>query len=679
VRKLLLVLAASGFLYSCTSMTSRLQANAQAGRIKSSHTQPVTGLLSGGAGDALFSWGEDGTVRIWDPATGDPRGMLRIGYRPVQKIALHPDQPQMAVLEGGAAGMSAALSVWDYESGKQLFSLPLEEQVLWLDYSAQGNYLLYSKADYSSMVVIDPRSGRKINYLKQGFGIVSFFVTSRNENNLMTYQPSGVICYRDIRTGKQLKKLSTTANLNGIRISPNLRFMIGYDAGGLEVVDLLTGEVMGRETADGLRELAFSPKGNEIVALREHGAVSALERYYFNGKALFKLSLSNELPSPHLSSLAYGSGGIYTADNASALYALRLDGSTDLLVRNHLMTLDDFDIHEEFMALTATEHIFIFSSDFFSASGGRGTALSQQVFDNPFSTPAGVLFLNAKELLVWRKGGEAALPGRLVVLDRRSGRILRSSSSTDFDTSLVQVEQSEHGLIVVEKSGRCRILDPDTFTTVFEYAAPGMNRLIAAGAESLIGAKSSLANRDMSPLLHINRLTGETVSIADSSIFLYDLLYDRTADGLFSLGIDRTGGELTTLLRFHFGSGLEKERILFKFRGEDLSADLVVDDGGRLYTSLGWRSVQVWEKGRLHQLPLSQGIPRKLESYGNMLYALNRDSTLTVWDPKRRRTLYTFYLFQEREPDGGYAWVALTPGGDVSASPGGRAYLAGRD
>lgn len=676
MKKLLFVLAVTGVLFSCSSLTSGAQANDQAIKVRSSHTAPIAGLLYDVEKELLFSWGEDGTIRIWDPVSNNPLGILRIGYRSVQKIALHPNQPQVAVLEQGTAGLSSALSVWDYERGIQLFSIPVQEQVLCLDYSAQGSYLLYSRADYNSMVVIDPRSGRKINYLNQGFGIVSYFVTSRNETNLMTYQPSGVIGYWDLRTGRSLKKLTTTANLNGIQISPNLRFMTGYNAAGLEVVDLLTGDVLDSETASGVQRLAFSPQGNEIVALRESGAVASLERYYFNGKLLFKLGLSNELPGSILRSLAYGDSGIYTSDSESALYILRLDGRTELLARNRLLALNDFAVSEDCMAVASAEKIVVFSSDFFSSKKGRGTTFEQRVFANPFSSPAGIFFLRPEELLVWRKGGEAALPGRLVVLDRQSGRILRSSGSTDFSTALVQVEQSDYGLITVEKSGRCRIIDPDTFETVFEYASPGMNRLIAGGAESLIGAKSSLSSMDRSPLVDINRLTGETFSIPDSSVFLYHLHFDKNSNGLFSLGVDRAGEELSTLLRYHFGTGLEKQRILFKFKGEDLSADLAADESGRLYTSLGWLSVQVWDRGRLKQLEQSQGIPRRLESSGSMIYALNRDSSLTVWDQNSRRVVYTFYVFQEREQDGGYAWAALTSDGKVFASPRARAYVS---
>jgi hypothetical protein len=677
MKKLLIVLAVSAFLSSCSSMTPGLRANAQAQGVKSSHTAPPAGLLYAGDKGLLFSWGDDGTIRIWDPDSGDSRGILRIGYRPVQRIALHPSQPQVAVLEAGEAGLSAELSVWDYERCKQLFSLPVQEQVLCLDYSAQGSYLLYSRADYNSLVVIDPRTGRKINYLNRGFGIVSFFVTSRNENNLMTYQPSGAIGYWDIRTGKSLKKLSTSANLNGIRISPNLRFLTGYNADGLEVIDLLTGTVLGREPIAAVRELAFSTKGNEIVARRESGPDSTLERYYFNGKNLFKLGSIGTLPGSGHCCLAYGDSGIYLADKESTLYMMRPDGSTELLVRNQLTALDDFAVSADCLAVATAGEIIVFTSDFFTSGTGSGTTFEQHLFANPFSAPAGLLFLNADELLVWRKGGDAASPGRLAVMDRRSGRILRSSS--DFNTALVQVEQSDLGLIAVEKSGRCRILDPQSFAPVFEYASPGMNRLIAAGADSLVGAKSSLGSQDRSPLLHINSLTGETVSIADSSLFLYDLLYDGNSGGLFSLGVDRLGGELSTLLRYHFGTGLEKERILFTFTGEDLSADLAADDSGRLYTSLGWHSVQVWDRGRLYEMEPSQGIPRRLESMGNMLYALNRDSTLTVWDRNSRRILYTFYLFRELESEGGHAWAALSPGGDALATPGAYAFLSAGD
>jgi len=101
----------------------------------------------------------------------------------------------------------------------------------------------------------------------------------------------------------------------------------------------------------------------------------------------------------------------------------------------------------------------------------------------------------------------------------------------EFGSPIRQVAVSEGGIVVVEQSGRCWILDSDTFAPTFQYNAPGMNKLILAFGDNLIGAKTDLSAFS-GPLLQINRRTGETVPIKDPSLFVYDLFYATVGGGI---------------------------------------------------------------------------------------------------------------------------------------------------
>ena len=71
-------------------------------------------------GTWLASGGDDGSVRIWDPATGQQRATLTGHAGPVTAVAIAPDGTWLASAGGVATG---SVRIWDPATGQQRATL----------------------------------------------------------------------------------------------------------------------------------------------------------------------------------------------------------------------------------------------------------------------------------------------------------------------------------------------------------------------------------------------------------------------------------------------------------------------------------------------------------------------------------------------------------------------------
>ncbi|HEC61717.1 MAG TPA: hypothetical protein ENI27_05625 [bacterium] len=629
--------------------------------VNSSHNGAVRDMVFEKSRDLLFSAGEDGTVKIWNVSQKKLVANLRVSIRPIQRIVLHPKLSQLAVVEGDNLRTNS-LSVWDWRKKERLFSIEIADEILSLGYSSAGKYLVYSKADFNSLVVISPRNGAVLDVLAEGFGIVAYFTISKTERNIMTYQPSGWINYWDLRTGNNLKRVKTLPDLTSLVISPDSRYIAATNGDDLLLIDVLQGTVADRVELPGIKLLRFAPNGKELAAIVESKGFRELKKFYSSGRLLFETRsrFEQDEDSFQLSWFCYGTRGLLVADQAGNIIDLRSIGRSEFIARNELLEISGLAFGTDLMVLVTKDLIAAFSSDFFS-NASPGSFIEKRIITNPYSYPLGIQALGSKFLL-WPNGEEV---GELATLDTRDWGITPVHSG--FSSPLVQCEITEAGIIIIEKSGRCWILDSEDFNPRFEYQSPGMNKLVVAADNSLIGGKSIISSFG-SPLLQINQFTGETVPIPEPSLFIYDLIFDKRRGRIFSLGVGGDG-ETKTELKLHTGLGLDRSRILDRFDGEDLGASLVLDDAGNLYSSLGMSAVKVWNGLRLLELERSGRLPRKLFFHEGKLYALNRDSTITVWDLRTRRILFDIYVFKD------LSWAALSPKGTVFRSQDAKKYL----
>jgi WD40 repeat protein len=106
-------------------------------------------------GRSLFSAGEDGSIRLWDAASGKERSAHNAHDAPIRALALDLEAGHLAT--GSADG---TIRVWDLASTppKMVVSLPIGSPVLALSYSSSGGYLASGSQD-GKVILWNPRQG----------------------------------------------------------------------------------------------------------------------------------------------------------------------------------------------------------------------------------------------------------------------------------------------------------------------------------------------------------------------------------------------------------------------------------------------------------------------------------------------------------------------------------------
>ena len=681
--------------------------------VNTSHRGTIHDLAYDAQRRLLFSAGEDGSVRAWSHDRRTIVRHLRLGAVRVLRIVLHPSRPLLGVFARSTQG-DELLEVWNWREERRLYRHRLTSPPLYLGFSNLGSSLVYSRAQFDSVLFLDPDTGERQTRLPPAFGIVSFVATSTNEHTIMTYQPTGEVRYWDAATLAEKGVVATQPGLEEITLSADKSLLVARSGGDVVAIDVVTGAVRSQlgvsrqaqvAVADqfaGLSVLRLDDRENPSYVLQQH----TLDR---------TLTLRNEYDlniGGGATAATYAGRTLFFAHGGTIWEALPT--GVKPFVRDELVVPVALASDDDTL-LVATRRRIAVARLLRSAatlvpnyrSLAAPTRLPQlasaSVLRNPFRTSIGLALIPgptlpdalpasdtapairqaeaaAGTILVWNRDGAS---GRLGTLDPRTGRYrLRISGLAG---PLNQVSLIDDNLLLLDGLGNIALYRAaDVLRASFraepapvgEFWAPGTNKVVSMGAHLIAGRTS--ADPATTPLLKIDATHAETLLIPDDALLIYDLAQHASGQ-LLTLGVepphaDAERGRVRTVLRIRDGDDLAGRQIVQGFPGEDLSATLAVaPDGKRVYSTLGADAVRVWDGTRLLEMERTDRQPRQLTVVGDLLVAGNEDATFTVWNRITRQVLFHLYLFRD------FSWLAVHTNGKYLHSHGADRYLASRN
>ncbi|QTQ13955.1 hypothetical protein HRQ91_05510 [Treponema parvum] len=636
--KLVYVIAFTSFMFL---LNAQFKLNAQSHISMQSHQNSVTALASleiGNSADenSFFSAGQDGFLIKW---TEDGSGEhYQISDLEIRLIARSPNGTDIAVYETDG-GLVNRVSVWNWKTLTRKYAKRFSNAVTALSYSEKGTYLIVGTATVNGIVFLNASSGSQISgKIQEQSGIISMARSSATENSMVLYSPAGSLTYINMRTGRQKARFNVAQGLKQPVLFNNNVFFAGVNDAGISVVQATTGtEAKFVKASNPL--LLCSRFDRDLYYLESDGKAYALKvlenldnNTVGNPKTVKTIS---KLPGGEAIVCGVKSGNdILLGSQKGHIYKTDSDYASSPS-QIPLYPLTD-DIYDRIYDISQAGESFYFLTK---------NAVFKSSYDNSFvdkaaenSNQTNIITYN-DNLILWTRN--SVRPVQLINLNRQATTNLFMPSK-----NLQSLRLFGDTLIALE--GNTTVNKYDLKNNNFErlYEGSALQDAALYGENILYVAKSSATNPPSS-LIFIDVKTKETVPVSMSSNVTYSLNYTENT-ALYGISVyENSSGNSRTEL-FSLTPETRAITSIMQLNDEDPNAFIKLYSSF-IYTNLGKSKIISYNTATKRQFNYkrSASLPLKIERNSSRLVVLNRDGSISWYNPELGTVLADWYMTTE--------------------------------
>lgn len=621
--------------------------------INRGHFSPIVSIRYDQSRDLIFSAEEKGAVSVWNRADESLRNHFQLTSNTIDQILISPSETNIAVLSHDAE--KYYLSVWDWTMEKKIFTRTIDEQPLFLEYSATGKYLFYGNVKNPSLTFLNARNGVQLNYMNQLPSIYDFGFLGTSEKTLMTYSSSGSIRFYDFRTSEDKLNVPTEGGLTDLNvISSNNGYFSAMKGNRIFLIDRLKGLSVDTEQFHELNNFYQNRDNGHALTLDRSNRNFVLKKWSTEGNSFKEIAAAISLPVTFkITSLVEAGDLTLAGDEDGSLY--KADWTSSRLVPfsiDNTKEISDLSISGDTLTLCGDDGLVSIRAPFFS---GTLSTTASPVFAreaNPISGEVGIRKLDDGTTLLWTRGSDAAR----IVITGEDNKVLFEYSK--FNSPLQDIAYEEGKIITLEKNGTITIIDRATGASLFSYTAIGLQDISLVNNRTLFAGRSSTG--DKSPGITIDLKTRETLTVQDDRFLIFDSMAVETSHQFYSLGLLKEDGKIKTILRSHNYEDLNQSETILIYTGEDINAQVLVDpDGSKtIYAKLGSSGLYKISGRNVTKYDNNKPV-RRIYLSGSILYSLNEDNSITLFRASTGKQLYSIYVFKDD------SWALIPSSSDI--------------
>jgi len=234
---------------------------------QTTHDRFVTSAAFSSDGRRVVSASVDGTVRVWNTATGKTLAELKHAGA-VYTAALSPDGQRVAASDDHTAW------VWDTTTKEVLTRVQLHDRVISASFSTDGRQVM-SVLNTGVARRWDAATGKTLAEINLAHPLFYTASVSSDGRRVVISSKDGYVQVFDAATGQGLTQVELHASVNSASFSPGGRWLVTSGADGtVRVLDAAKRRILAKMRYDdkGL-SASFSPDGRWVVSTSDDGIV----------------------------------------------------------------------------------------------------------------------------------------------------------------------------------------------------------------------------------------------------------------------------------------------------------------------------------------------------------------------------------------------------------------------
>jgi len=641
--------------------------------IDSGHNSSVAALGIHEESGRMVSADETGLIKIWDLISNKLEYQLDTGLRGSLEIKIHPVKNEIAILttRPGYTG----LSVWDWKTGRNLFTKTLANRPVQFDYSGSGKYLFIVQVGNPSIILYDSISGREYSYLQRMSGLFSYAYVGSTETTIMAYSNSGYFRYYDIRTSSLKNEASTMEDLKDITVlqTEGKRYIIARKDNSLFLIDRLSGEVRDSLTQSNMVNFSIDQKNGVLttVTQSETGRLrlvysstsgarfSPLSSYEYLNKRDQSAGLETSDPgffriTDSVRSILTADNRVFLSDNGGTIWEVSHSSlKPEIYKKSLLSNIRDISITGKNLYLLTEDEIVTLNSSFFEKSDlslNRFSDLNIRVEKTPLPGESYMESYDLDRLLIWSTENKGY---GYVLFNPETNEVLDTNNS--YKSSLKQIHIRNNQILALESSGEASLSNLHTGIKEFDFSALGMVSLNFVDDTTLMAGKS-LMRTGVNPLITVQSGTGEIIPFSDNRFLVHNIISPDKGNSLYTVGLKQNSdGSIETQIRSHLKTDPSRVSTLYTIQGEWINSILTVDTSSytpTLYGSINGRDIFRLRGSQKKEWNYEKNITN-IFYHDSLLYILNSDGSLTLFDPLKGKKIVDYYLLDDDN------WIAL--------------------